>query len=214
MTRTRPAAAAAPPTPPPPPPPPPATPGSARAKKIIDFFLGTGGVLLGALGVKEYLKSAAAKAMQPLVEPVTEDCRADLLDDFMKMPEADRANIEYWLAQDILANRENETVFLLSKIKKDATNGRRDTLKMMNAMPEAQFRLYLEMLNHDVLAQRYRRMRDKEWITKARREKLAAEAKKTWLAIDVEAGKFAANINDITTSIKKWQDARDKKRRK
>jgi hypothetical protein len=146
----------------------------------------------GIFGLKEIAAQAARKAVEPFVMPLTQDFRGEITADLLRMPEADKANLERRIQDASRNHTENKVIFLLGKLPEEGDQGRRPSLKRMNDLDEANFFIYLSMLEHDVFVQWLRGFADRNHDGKVSREDLAAVG-----AIVAEA------LSPITGGLKK-----------
>ena len=123
---------------------------------------------LVALGMdvafKEFTKKGLQVAAATVGDKITNDQRAELLDDLRKMPAEDTANIWRRHREAIANLEENRFVSLLCKLCEDEGAdklGRRPALKWLNDQTDEKFDQALYMLEHDVPLQ---------WLKKIRRE--------------------------------------------
>jgi hypothetical protein len=86
------------------------------------------------------------------------DRRAELLEDLRLMAEVDRQNLTRRHKEAIAKDVECWFVKQLCKIPRDEREGRRPTLQWLNSLSDDEFGQMMELLDHDVLTQQWRRL--------------------------------------------------------
>jgi hypothetical protein len=142
------------------------------------------------------------------------DLRAELLEDFRIIQQADKKNAEnlfrrHQEAKDSqVPTAENRFIKLLCKTCKDPSEGRRPTLIWLNGLSDQRFDQALAILEHDVFLQ---------WFERFRRygKKVIAD---NWQDLKLSSGillhGFNQGTSDLADQLEAWANERNAKRKR
>ena len=129
-----------------------------RERTILEWTFAALTAIGSALGIRDYVRKAVEKSVGPLVAPLMDDHRAELVDEMRRLAEEPRKRLEARLIKPQTPYTQARIVQLLTKLQKDPQTGRCETLTWLANMPEDEFYTYMNILYHDTIVEWMKRV--------------------------------------------------------
>jgi hypothetical protein len=191
-----------------------------KEKTALEIALGIFATIAGAFGIRDYFQRAIQKTVGPILSPLMDDKRAELLERIRILGDEHGEKLIQLLSHTIHGYSQARLVVLLAKVCEN------ETLAWLNDMEDEQFFTMIEILHHDTIMEwaRGARMKDGKIITADVERfkaiatgivsKIASGAKSTGTAIDDAAEKAAPTIGKFADWLEGVADNLDKEGKK